>query len=154
MRQYRRRSYRMLAEKVPDGTHLYNFVYDTTEFSTAEKCIRIVGTVEEEWPITMEELITEFCFLDGTLITEENLPDDIFKVRAIIHPDEKTVFAEMVEGEVQVKTKNGDVLTANRKGVPHAAGDFIVYANSNGVPDETDKWVVSGMVFNKLYKAI
>ena len=52
----------------------------------------------------------------------------------------------------KVSTSWGEDLTANREGIPHGNGDFIVYANKDGKPNPDDRWVVNGMVFENTYE--
>ena len=47
--------------------------------------------------------------------------------------------------EQKVETSWGDTLTAHE-------GDYIVYADKEGKPDQTDRWVVNGPVFEATYK--
>lgn len=50
-----------------------------------------------------------------------------------------------------VKTSWGDTLTANRTGIPHGHGDFLLCEDVNGQPDFNNMWVVNGKVFVRTY---
>ena len=56
------------------------------------------------------------------------------------------------ELQVEVQTAWGDVLQANRAGVPHGEGDYLVCgAGEDGQPDLSDVWVVNGAIFPDTY---
>lgn len=59
-----------------------------------------------------------------------------------------------VNVQMQVSTAWGDVLIANRPGVPHGNGDFLVCGEKNGRPDLSDVWVVNGKVFATTYGVV
>lgn len=48
----------------------------------------------------------------------------------------------------------GETLEANRDGIPHGKGDYVVATDKNGKPNEKDSWIVNGAVFTKTYKII
>ena len=50
-----------------------------------------------------------------------------------------------------VQTSWGDTLYANRDGIGHGVGDFIVCSDANGMPNLSDMWVVNGEVFPTTY---
>ena len=154
MKQYMKRSYTIKAEKVAAGTKLYNYLEDCHYTTTDTKCIKLTGTVGEEWPVTIEKLVKTYIFVDGSPITSENIPKGEFEIRTIVGETAETIFAEQVKGQVQVATSWGEILTANREGIPHGGGDFIVSANKNGEPNPEDRWVVNGLVFNNTYEEV
>lgn len=152
MKEYRKKNYTMKAEKVAAGTKLYNYLEDCHYVTTDDKCIKLIGTVGEEWPVTIEKLAKTYTFIDETPITSENIPDGVFDIATIIGDDAETIFAEQTTEQVQVATSWGEILTANRDGIPHGDGDFIVSANKEGHPDSSDRWVVNGLVFTNTYQ--
>lgn len=154
MKEFKKASYVIRAEKVSSGTELYNYLEDAHYTTTDVKCIKLTGTVDEVWPVTIEKLAKTYTHIDGTPITPENIPDGEFEVATIVDENAATIFAEQVTDEVQVATNWGEILTANRKGVPHGEGDFIAYANKNGQPNPDDRWVINGMVFAKTYEEV
>lgn len=50
-----------------------------------------------------------------------------------------------------VKTSWGDTLYANRPGIDHGMGDFLVCADADGRPNLNDVWIVNGEVFAYTY---
>ena len=154
MKQYMKRSYTIKAEKVAVGTELYNYLEDCHYTTTNTKCIKLTGTVGEEWPVTIEKLVKTYTFVDGSPITSENIPKGEFEIRTIVGETAETIFAEQVKEKVRVATSWGEILTANREGIPHGDGDFIVSANKNGEPNPEDRWVVNGLVFNNTYEEV
>lgn len=154
MREYRKTSYTIKAEKVAAGTKLYNFLEDCHYTTDDTKCIKLIGTVNEEWPVTFEKLAKTYTLVDGTPITEENIPNGVFEIATIVDENADTIFAEQVTEQIEVATSWGEILTANRDGVPHGEGDYIVYSNKEGEPNPDDRWIVNGMVFTNTYKEV
>ena len=95
-----------------------------------------------------------YTLKDGTPITPDNIPEGEFEIATIVNETAETIFAEQVTEKVKVATSWGEVLTANRDGVPHGEGDFIVSANKGGQPNPADRWVVNGKVFNNTYEEV
>lgn len=154
MKQYRKRSYTIRAEKIPAGTKVYNYLEDARYTADSIKCIKLIGTVDEESVVTIEKLAKTYTFADGRPITAANIPSGVFEIATIVDGNAETIFAEQVTNQVQVTTSWGEVLTANRSGIPHGSGDYIVSANRNGRPNEQDQWVVNGLVFENTYEAV
>lgn len=154
IKEYAKKRYTIKAEKVATGTTVYNFLEDCHYTSDDEKCIKLIGTVGEEWLVTIEKLVKTYTFVDRTPITPENIPEGVFEISTIVDDNAETIFATRVIHEEKVVTSCGEILTANRKGIPHGKGDFIVYANKEGKPDSDDKWVVNGMVFDNTYQGV
>lgn len=154
MKAYQKKNYTMKAEKVVAGTELYNFLEDCHYTTNDAKCIKLIGTVGEVWPVTIEKLAKTYTFIDGTPITADNIPEGEFEIATIVGETAEIIFAEQVTEKVQVATSWGEVLTANRDGVPHGEGDFIVCANKDGEPNLDDRWVVNGMVFINTYEEV
>lgn len=152
--EYKKKAYCIKAEKVIPGTQLHNFLEDCDYVTSETKCIKLIGTVGEVWPVTVEKLSKTYTFIDGTPITAENIPEGVFDISTIVDENAETIFAEQTKEQVKVATSWGEVLTANRDGVPHGEGDFIVYANKCGQPNQEDKWVVNGMVFANTYQKL
>lgn len=144
----------MKAEKVVAGTKLYNYLEDCHYITNDTKCIKLIGTVGEEWPVTIEKLAKTYTLVDGTPITAENIPKGVFEIATIVDENAETIFAEQVTEQVQVATSWGEILTANRDSIPHGKGDFIVSANKDGQPNPKDRWVVNGLVFTNTYEEL
>ena len=154
MIEYKKKSYAMKAEVVAIGTEIYNFLEDCHYTTNEAKCVKLIGTVGEEWPVTLENLAKTYTLADGTPITQENIPAGVFDIVTIVDDSAETIFAEQTIEQTKVSTSWGEVLTANREGVPHGDGDFIVFANKDGKPNPDDSWVVNGMVFNNTYAPV
>ena len=154
MKEYRKKRYVVTAEKVSVGTRLNNFLEGRYYKTSEDNCIKIVGTAGETWPVTAGELCKNYTFMDGTSITEDNIPSGTFSVRTIVKENEKTVFASQTKSRMYVITKNGEIFASNRIGVPHGKGDFIVYSNDNGKPDFNDAIVVNGTIFFNMYEEV
>lgn len=154
MIEYKKKSYAMKAEVVAIGTEIYNFLEDCHYTTNEAKCVKLIGTVGEEWPVTLEKLAKTYTLADGTPITQENIPAGVFDIVTIVDDSAETIFAEQTIEQIKVSTSWGEVLTANREGVPHGDGDFIVFANKDGKPNPDDSWVVNGMVFNNTYAPV
>lgn len=118
------------------------------------------GTVGENWTIGMPDLKATYIFADGTPITEETIASrcdatgqmDWVKVKTYQSwKSNKTMLAIQVPKEIHslpVRDIWGNVLIANRPGVKHGLGDFLV---SDG-----EQWihvprVVNGEVFPATY---
>lgn len=154
MIEYKKKSYAMKAEVVAIGTEIYNFLEDCHYTTNESKCVKLIGTIGEEWPVTLEKLAKTYTLADGTPITQENIPAGVFDIVTIVDDSAETIFAEQTIEQTKVSTSWGEVLTANREGVPHGNGDFIVFANKDGKPNPDDSWVVNGMVFNNTYAPV
>jgi hypothetical protein len=154
MIEYKKKSYAMKAEVVAVGTEIYNFLEDCHYTTNESKCVKLIGTIGEEWPVTLEKLAKTYTLADGTPITQENIPAGVFDIVTIVDDSAETIFAEQTIEQTKVSTSWGEVLTANREGVPHGNGDFIVFANKDGKPNPDDSWVVNGMVFNNTYAPV
>lgn len=154
MIEYKKKSYAMKAEVVAIGTEIYNFLEDCHYTTNESKCVKLIGTVGEEWPVTLEKLAKTYTLANGTHITQENIPAGVFDIVTIVDDSAETIFAEQTIEQTKVSTSWGEVLTANREGVPHGDGDFIVFANKDGKPNPDDSWVVNGMVFNNTYAPV
>lgn len=75
--------------------------------------------------------------------------------KIITRPDRNTNWAMLIPKSIQnfpVQTFWGDTLLANRPGIGHGFGDFLVCAdNGCGQPNLNDVWVVNGEVFPRTY---
>ena len=111
MKKYRKSSYIMGAERVSPGRELYNYLEDCSYITSAEKCIRLIGTVGEEWTVTIDKLVKTYTYEDGTPITPENIPEKgVFDITPIVGADADVVFAELATRQVEVTTSWGESL--------------------------------------------
>ena len=150
MKEFKKSTYVISAEKVVSRTEVYNYLEDCHYVTTEEKCIVLTGTADEQWPITEAKLRETYTFKDGSEIRV--IPSGKFEI--IPAPDAKTIFAERTTEKVVVETAWGEKLKANRDGVPHGEGDFIVCGNKDGAPDPDDRWVINGLIFEKTYEPV
>lgn len=164
MQQFRKGDYVIMARWAYPGDDVYNYLEDCEYKTSDEKCIVLHGTVEEEWPITFERLMSTYTYENGDDICNNDLGsvfeqcwgDDPrwIEIRPIQSFDAPTVFAEPTDLDeiIEVETSWGDVLTTNLPGIPHGNGDWIVYENAGGYPDENNRRVVNGAVFETTYE--
>ena len=146
--------YRVQAKMVSADTEVYNELEDAhyTAQPNGEDVI-LKGTQGEEWVTKLSKVAKTYTKPDGSEITLE----DFTQLDAYI--DLKTIptegyFAYFIPADykVTVSTAWGDVLHANRDGVPHGDGDYLVCAaGEDGKPDLADVWVVNGAVFLQTY---
>ena len=118
------------------------------------------GTVGETWVIDVNKLAKTYTFADGTPITTDTLKakceDDgqIEWIKLSTRQDVPLNWAFFLPKSIQnfpVRTSRGDILYANRTGVGHLKGDFLVCADAGGRPNLNDVWVVNGEIFPRTY---
>ena len=138
------------------GTKVHNFLEDSDYETNENKPVVLVGTAGEEWTVKMSKLTTAYTF-DGKPITEEIVKSKLsdgqkHTIRAIAGAE--TMFAVQTNEQVEVKTPWGEVLKANRNGVEHGSGDYLICESKDGKPDFDNSWVINGLIFPKTYKFI
>lgn len=122
----------------------------------------ISGTVGETWVIDAGKLAKTYTFIDGSPITPEALKSKMTKSGLIDWMHLKTMPAANAQTNwafhlplstknFPVQTSRGDTLYANRPGVGHGVGDFLVCSDAGGQPNLNDVWVVNGEVFPTTY---
>lgn len=161
MQQFRKGDYVIHARYAYPGEYVYNELEGSEYTTSDDKPIVLCGTVGELWTVSFDKLASTYTFADGTPITDNDLgyrlpqSDEAWvEIRPIQDFNAPTIFAYQTDpGEqVQVQTSWGEVLTANRPGIPHGNGDWIVFANDGyGNPNENDSWIVNGAVFETTY---
>ena len=104
MIEYKKKSYAMKAEVVAIGTEIYNFLEDCHYTTNEAKCVKLIGTVGEEWPVTLEKLAKTYTLADGTHITQENIPAGVFDIVTIVDDSAETIFAEQTIEQTKVST--------------------------------------------------
>lgn len=143
------------------GAVVQNILACSTYETSTEKPFVISGTVGETWVIDFDKLIKTYEFMDGSAITKEALSKRVkngvidwmhLKTKSI---DKQLYFAAFLPLDqfinLPVQTFWGDVLLANRQGISHGKGDFLVCASNNGRPNYEDIWVVNGEIFPTTY---
>lgn len=155
----RKRRYSVYLCKPPVGTKVINKLCGTVYVTTEEKPFVLSGTVGEQWVIDPEKLFKTY-----QLPTEEPLTlndTDTFDWIEVVTRTEGIEIEESFtnwvmrvpnNNEFEVNTLYGDKLFANKCGIPHGDGDYLVCATKNGNPDLTDMWVVNGKIFENTYE--
>ena len=93
--------------------HAGNHVGSSPTIGTNEtKCIKLIGTVGELWPVTIEKLAKTYTLIDGTPITPD-IPEGEFEIATIVDQTAETIFAEQVKDQVQVATSWGEIYIKN-----------------------------------------
>ena len=114
--------------------------------------ILLLGTVNELWGVPIKKILTQYTKPDGSPLSVSD-----FKANRPITIQSKPsnlCYAAYIPKNtlVRVDTAWGDTLLANRPGVPHGRGDFLVCnADEMGNPALNDTWVVNGNVFSTTY---
>ncbi len=115
--------------------------------------VLLKGTVDELWPSKLEKVMKTYTKADGTELTAKDFAkkDTYIDLKTKATPD--TNFAMFIPADVQVvvETAWGDILVANRPGVEHGKGDYLVSTVKDGAPDLSDVWVLNGAVFPNTY---
>lgn len=150
-----KRSYEVEVRRAVEPTHVYNRLEDVHYDVLPEETERIIitGTAGEEWVTKISKVLSTYTNLDGSELTADQIPADGTKLRVKTIPGSDN-YALFVPKNVQVivQTAWGDVLTANRDGVPHLDGDYLMCAGKDGKPNLEDVWVVNGEIFEKTYE--
>lgn len=164
MQEFKKADYVIYARYAYPGDSIHNYLEGSDYVTSDDKPIVLSGTAEEEWTVTMDKLMNTYTFEDGSAITPEDFgyripqsDDEWVAIRPIQDYSAPTIFAYQTNpGEqVEVATSWGEILTANRPGVPHGDGDWIVFANDGyGNPDENDSWIVNGEIFDATYEEV
>lgn len=144
------------------GQQVRNYLEEASYTCDAERCFIIRGTRGEEWVISQRRLQEAYMQTDrrplyGTTILNKIKNSGVRGIKIAARPDEDWgYFAFHLDigtySNVPIKTGWGDVLIANKSGVDHGYGDYLVCkAGAKGEPDFSDMWVVNGCVFPETY---
>ena len=146
--------YRVQAKMVSADTEVYNVLEDAhyTAQPNGEDVI-LKGTQGEEWVTKLSKVAKTYTTPDGSEITLEDFAQlDVYIELKTIPTEGYFAYFIPAAYKVSVSTAWGDVLHANRDGVPHGDGDYLVCAaGEDGKPDLSDVWVVNGAVFAGTY---
>ncbi len=142
-----------------DGTVVENFLKGAKYTTNQNTPFVLSGTVGEQWVIDFKELAKTYTFADGTEINEVNLKNKMQGgtlpwIKLTTRADAGTVWSCHLPTSVKnypIKTSRGAVLQANRDGVKHGYGDFIMASDNGGAPNLKDVWVVNGIIFPRTY---
>lgn len=150
------------------GTKTRNALEKCVYTTNQERPFIISGTLGETWTIDADKFASKY----GVRKTEGLVPVDINKYNQAYlngqtidwrkfeaRPGQSRVWAFFLDIDkygnaaknFPVNTSWGDKLTANRTGVPHGHGDFLLCEDANGRPDLNNMWVVNGRVFVRTY---
>ena len=111
----------------------------------------LIGTADEEWTIDEVKLLKTYTAVDGTELDLSSVGENPVTIKTR-EAGAIQYFCKQVpiDEKVQVATSWGEVLTANRDGIEHGDGDYIVSMDQ----DFKDSWVVNGVIFGRTYNII
>lgn len=145
--------YTIQGKMVSEETEVYNQLEDV-HYTAQPNGIDVIlkGTAGEEWVTKLSKVLTTYTKPDGSELTEADfLPDTFIDLKTKSSTGYYAMFIP-VKLKVTVKTSWGDVLHANRDGIPHGAGDYLVMStNEDGEPNFHDIWIVNGEIFPNTY---
>ncbi len=153
----RKKSYVIHVSKPRPGTGVKNHLEGSTYTTDQDKQFVLRGTANEQWVIDIGKLCKTYTDAQGRPITEDLLRSkmnqdgtiDWFPITPIIAgaPRNWAFHLPLSVKNFPVQTSWGDTLYANRPGVSHGRGDFLVCADAGGQPNLQDVWVVNGAIF-------
>lgn len=148
---FKKKEYEVTVSTPGIGTHVHNYLEDSHYETTNERPIVIRGTASEEWVIDFNKLQKTYTNLNGSELGITDITKQPLKIKT--KPDANQIWACKIPKNIQVdvNTSWGDVLKANRDGVMHGSGDYIVCADKDGKPNFNDTWVVNGKIFPNTY---
>lgn len=141
---------------VSQETRIHNELEDV-DYTVADddESVILTGTVGEQWVTKVSKVISTYTKPDGSPLTAEDFTaskDTGVELKTKAQPDTNYACYVPAGVAVQVDTAWGDVLYANRTGVPHGAGDYLVCAlTEDGQPNFEDVWIVNGAIFGSTY---
>lgn len=147
------------------GTVVVNKFEGSKYVTDNNKQFVLSGTCGEQWVIDAAKMAKTYVFANGERITPSSLRSrmlasgeiDWIKLKTItdenIRVSNWALFLPLNNRTVgfPVNTSWGDVLYANRSGVSHGKGDFLVCSDDGGRPNLKDVWVVNGNIFATTY---
>lgn len=143
------------------GTKVQNRLEGSSYVVNENKAFVLSGTVGEQWVIDGAKLAKTYCFMDGTPITKDAIDSkresngllDWVHIKTLPGGGGINWAFHLPLGikNFPVNTSWGDTLYANRDGVGHGVGDFILASDAGGQPNLNDVWVVNGEVFPTTY---
>lgn len=150
------------------GENIFNNLECSKYVTNSIECIVLKGTVGEEWVTTVDSRQKTYVLKNGSPITDRVIKDMKGKSKlggwVDIMPSKKphntfTNYALFLNSKkyrnISIATSYGTVLMANRVGIPHGRGDFLVCGVlPNGQPDFGNMWVVNGKVFVNTYSTV
>lgn len=148
-----KQAYSVSGMTVSKDTAVHNKLEDADYTAKPATDVVLTGTVGEQWVTPLEKVLKTYTKQDGSALTAEDFTaDKAVKLYAKAGTGNFACFVP-AEIKVEVQTAWGDVLQANRDGVPHGKGDYLVCsAGEDGKADLSDVWVVNGEVFSTTYQ--
>ena len=156
-----KKKYQIYVCMPPLGTKVYNFLEDVHYETSEKKPFVLSGTVGEQWVIDPAKLFKTYRLpnrqplnLDFLKTKGHPYKVDWFKIETIVdtaNPVYNWALFVPKNQKLAVPTSWGDVLTANRNGVPHGMGDYLVCADGGNMPNLNDMWIVNGEIFSSTY---
>lgn len=140
------------------GTKVYNHLEDTHYVTSEKKPFVLSGTAGEQRVIDPAKLFKTYQLPTGEPLNLDYLKTkghpynvDWFKIET--RSDTIINWALFIpkNQKLAVPTSWGDVLTANRSGVPHGLGDYLLCSDGGNMPNLSDMWVVNGEIFPATY---
>lgn len=144
------------------GLVVHNYFEDCTYITDKEHCVVMKGTCGEHWVLTLDKLFKTYNInltMESVRKSAEQsiLGNKVDTWHCATPKTNETVWAVKLPDrmKVDIQTAWGSILKANRDGIEHCGGDFVVCANnsrvSGGAPNLGDMWVVNGAVFRSTY---
>lgn len=145
---------------VPDIVVTMHNDFEDVDYTAGNGEALLSGTAGEPWSTKLEKIAKTYVFATGEAITPESLarhkqksPDGWMKIAT--QSGAMTNYAMFLDKN---KYRNvpiaawGCILWANRDGIKHGDGDYLVCGmNQDGSPNFNDMWVVNGCVFVATY---
>ena len=143
------------------GQKVYNFL-EGAKYETKEDrgCV-LSGTVGEQWVTGVGNVAKMYTWEDGSPINNDTLKVKLNKDGTLdwhlISTKQTDAYnycfhLPMSVHNFPIKTSWGETLLANRDGIEHGQGDFILCSlNADGSPNLNDLLVVNGRVFINTY---
>lgn len=148
-----KKDYQIKAKMVSDQTEVYNYLEDVHYIAHRDSDVVLKGTLEEEWVKKFSNVAATYTKLDGSEITIGDffVRDKYIDIKTISKKGCYAYFAPL-KYKVEVRIAEGCQLHANREGIAHGQGDYLVcHADKNGKPDLANVWVVNGIQFEANY---
>lgn len=148
-----KKDYRIQAKMVSDDTEVYNFLEDIHYIARRDADVVLRGSLGEEYVNNLSAVAATYTNLDGSEITirDFSVRDKYIDIKTIV---KRGYFAYPVpvKYKVDVRMAGGGLLHANREGVAHGRGDYLVCkADKDGSPDLSNVWSVNGLQFEANY---
>ncbi len=147
-----KKSYQIEGKTVSKANTVHNILEGTNYIAQVKSDVVLKGTVGELWVAPLHKVLKTYRKPNGEVLKASDfITDQFVPLQTQIG---KLAFALFVphHQQVEVITAWGDKLIANRPGVEHGKGDYLVCsADEKGKPNLKDMWVVNGNIFPNTY---